>query len=120
MFPEQRRRAQGEVPAVKNKTKNRAADQALEKQHLPGAGRKSSQSRCRESGLMGRPHSSLKNKGYGDFPAGPVAKAQHSQCRGPRFDPWSGLPRRLNGEESTCRCRRRRRHGFDPWVRKSP
>ena len=25
-----------------------------------------------------------------DFPGGPVAKAPHSQCRGPRFDPWSG------------------------------
>ena len=27
---------------------------------------------------------------YGDFPGGPVAKTLHSQCRGPRFDPWSG------------------------------
>ena len=28
-----------------------------------------------------------------DFPGGPVAKTgpmQGSQCRGPRFDPWSG------------------------------
>ena len=25
-----------------------------------------------------------------DFPSGPVAKTTHSQCRGPRFDPWSG------------------------------
>ena len=25
-----------------------------------------------------------------DFPGGPVAKTLHSQCRGPRFDPWSG------------------------------
>ena len=24
------------------------------------------------------------------FPHGPVAKILHSQCRGPRFDPWSG------------------------------
>ena len=24
-----------------------------------------------------------------DFPDGPVAKTPHSQCRGPRFDPWS-------------------------------
>ena len=23
-----------------------------------------------------------------DFPGGPVAKTPHSQCRGPRFDPW--------------------------------
>ena len=26
----------------------------------------------------------------GDFPGGPVVKTPHSQCRGPRFDPWSG------------------------------
>ena len=25
-----------------------------------------------------------------DFPYGPVAKTLHSQCRRPRFDPWSG------------------------------
>ena len=26
----------------------------------------------------------------GDFPGGPVAKTQSFQCRGPRFNPWSG------------------------------
>ena len=26
----------------------------------------------------------------GDFPSGPVAKTQSSQCRGPGFNPWSG------------------------------
>ena len=31
----------------------------------------------------------LKNIKYRDFPGGPVAKTLHSQCRGPRFDPWS-------------------------------
>ena len=31
-----------------------------------------------------------------------------------------GLPRWLSGKESTCRCRRCRRHGFNPWVRKIP
>ena len=25
-----------------------------------------------------------------DFPGSPVAKALQSQCRGPRFDRWSG------------------------------
>ena len=25
-----------------------------------------------------------------DFPGGPVGKTLHSQCRVPRFDPWSG------------------------------
>ena len=29
-----------------------------------------------------------------------------------------GLPRRRGGKESTCQCRRHRRHGFDPWVGK--
>ena len=28
-------------------------------------------------------------------------------------------PRWLSGKESACQCRRCRRHGFDPWVRKS-
>ena len=34
--------------------------------------------------------------------------------------PGQGLPRWLSGIESTCRCRRCRRHGFDPWVGKIP
>ena len=28
-----------------------------------------------------------------------------------------GLPKCCSGKESTCQCRRCRRHGFDPWVR---
>ena len=32
----------------------------------------------------------------------------------------SGLLRWLSGKESTCQYRRRRRHGFDPWVGKIP
>ena len=31
-----------------------------------------------------------KNPTTGDFPGGPVVKTQHSQCRGPGFNPWSG------------------------------
>ena len=27
---------------------------------------------------------------FGDFPHGPVAKLPSSQCKGPRFNPWSG------------------------------
>ena len=30
------------------------------------------------------------------------------------------LPRWLNGKQSTCQCRRHRRLGFNPWVRKIP
>ena len=29
-------------------------------------------------------------KRWRDFPGGPVARTLHSQCRGPRFVPWSG------------------------------
>ena len=32
----------------------------------------------------------LKKVFIGDFPGGPVAETQHSQGRGPRFDPWLG------------------------------
>ena len=35
-------------------------------------------------------------------------------------DPNIGLPRWCNGKESTCQCRRRKRCGFNPWVRKIP
>ena len=31
-----------------------------------------------------------------------------------------GLPRWLSGKEPTCQCRRQRRCGFDPWIRKIP
>ena len=30
------------------------------------------------------------------------------------------LPRWLSGKESASQCRSHRKHGFDPWVRKSP
>ena len=30
------------------------------------------------------------DKAHWGLPCGPVAKTLHSQCRGPRFDPWSG------------------------------
>ena len=30
------------------------------------------------------------------------------------------LPRWLSGKESACQCRKHRRYGFDPWVRKVP
>ena len=31
-----------------------------------------------------------------------------------------GLPRWLSEKESVCQCRRCKRLGFDPWVRKIP
>ena len=30
------------------------------------------------------------------------------------------FPGGSDGKESTCQCRRHRRHGFDPWIRKIP
>ena len=34
---------------------------------------------------------------------------------------WSlGFPGSTGGTESTFQCRRRKRHGFNPWVRRSP
>ena len=37
-------------------------------------------------------------------------------------DPFQqkGLPRWLSGKESTCQCRRCKRHRFYPWVGKIP
>ena len=31
-----------------------------------------------------------------------------------------GFPSGASGKESTCKCRRHKRHGFNPWVRKIP
>ena len=31
-----------------------------------------------------------------------------------------GFPGGTSGKESACECRRHKRHGFDPWVRKIP
>ena len=33
----------------------------------------------------------LQNRSCSDFPGGPVAKTMCSQCREPRFDPWSHM-----------------------------
>ena len=33
---------------------------------------------------------------------------------------WGSLPWSLNSKKSTFQCRRCKRHGFDPWVRKTP
>ena len=35
-------------------------------------------------------HSLTEHTRTRDFPGGPVAKTPRSQCRGPRFNPWSG------------------------------
>ena len=34
--------------------------------------------------------------------------------------PPMGFPGSASGKEPACKCRRQKRHGFEPWVRKSP
>ena len=34
--------------------------------------------------------------------------------------PMLGFPGTTSGIEPACQCRRRKRHGFDPWVREDP
>ena len=33
---------------------------------------------------------------------------------------WAGFPGATNGKEHDCQCRRRKRHGSNPWVKKIP
>ena len=45
------------------------------------------------------------------------------QCEPPRYiGRWrqGRLPRYCSGKESTCQCRRHKRHRFNPWVKKIP
>ena len=52
----------------------------------------------------------------------PVARPPPSVA--PRFsqsmDSWTAFPDGASGKESACQCRRRKRHGFNPWVGKMP
>ena len=41
-------------------------------------------------GISGREGCMCKGPVMGNFPDGLVAETLHSQCRGPRLDPWSG------------------------------
>ena len=40
--------------------------------------------------------------------------------RNPTLAPFKGFPGGTSSKEPTCQCRRRRKWGFDPWVRKIP
>ena len=66
-------------------------------------GRKAGPDRCAEefeldpkinvspgAGIQIHDHKDVKRYDYWDFPGGPVVKTPSFQCRGPRFDPWSG------------------------------
>ena len=41
-------------------------------------------------GLLVASYTSGLKREVRDFPGGPVGKTLHSQCRRPKFDPWSG------------------------------
>ena len=41
-------------------------------------------------------------------------------CHLGKYNMHLGLPRWLSGKEPTCQHRRRKSHGFDPWVGKIP
>ena len=43
-----------------------------------------------QSRKLGNVIFSLKKRILRDFPGGIVDETPHSQCRGPRFDPWLG------------------------------
>ena len=45
---------------------------------------------------------------------------QASLFRISNLRPTIGFPAGISGKEPTCQCRRHKRHGFDPWVRKIP
>ena len=49
-----------------------------------------------------------------------VAKSQTWLSNLTELNISNGLPRWLSGKESTCQCRRCRRHGFSLWVGKIP
>ena len=62
----------------------------------------------------------------GNIWTGLYALTGHQQLHWPReAAQWQdimrcGLPRWLSGKDSTCQCKRHKRCGFDPWVRKIP
>ena len=37
-----------------------------------------------------------------------------------KINRYLGFPGGASGKEPTCQCRKYKRHGFDPWVRKIP
>ena len=51
----------------------------------------------------------------------PYVQSGCSDCQGRDIDPWAKSRRRFtwhSDKESTCQCRRYKRHGFSPWVKK--
>ena len=55
-----------------------------------------------------------------DLPGSPGVKTLPSEAEGVGLILGHRLPRWLSGEESTCYCRKRKRHVFDPYIRRIP
>ena len=60
----------------------------------------------------------IKTEAWGASPGGPVAETLCSQGRGLGFGPWSAFPGGTSNKEPTYQCRRHKRHGFEPSIRK--
>ena len=68
---------------------------------------------------------SEKHRGHWGVTGGPEGETDRRQREKMRINQnwwlwvrYIGSPKWFSGKESTCQCRRRRRHRFDSWVRK--
>ena len=77
-------------PKKPNSGKHRALARSLNKWHSKTQGLFQWDSPFWNGSLCIDFHHLLSRLYRRDFPGGPVAKALCSQCRGPRFNPWSG------------------------------
>ena len=60
------------------------------------------------------------NQNTGDQDSGYKFSEKYSKCRYYHLTTRKGFPGGASGKETTCHCRRHKRHGFDPWVGKMP
>ena len=62
----------------------------------------------------------------GSFPTTTISRLYITEFVWDSWKHWAiigmeqGLPKWCYGKEPTCQCRRHKRHGFHPWVRKIP
>ena len=82
--------------------------------------RKQKPSSLRESILIAFPHKENKGKNEKTPPIHNISATEHLGAVLTALDHTEGLPWCLSGKESDCQCRRRKRCGFNPWVRQIP